>query len=348
MKTAILFILTGIFFLTGCTSPKELVNNRRLERAFKLDARRKMDDSLFEKALNKGADPNMIMKNGATPLIMSIAKNRMDRMNRLLKAGADVNKRGKKGNTPLHIAAGLGRMDAVNILLKAGANVNASGSHGRTPLMDAVRIGNCSTAEILLKAGADVNAKDGHDRTALIHAAMAQKNSLKSAKILINKGADFKIYDKDMKLAVMHAAEMKHTDTALYLLDLIPDLPKKPALGMVIMHSAIKGGDIKVTEKLIDNRIPLNRDLSLLLQGSEIIQMEGTYRLFVRTGLLGRSQMPLHWAAKYNQFDIVKLLVARGADPHQRDELSDVPAELTTSNEIAEFLNKQPEKGGKN
>ena len=109
----------------------------------------------------------------------------------------------------------------------------------------------------------------------------------------------------------------------------------------MIMHSAIKGNDLTVLERLIDRRPPLNRSLSLVLKGTRILQVHGFYRILIRNGLLGKGRVPLHWAAIENNLGAVKLLIARGADPLQPDELGHLPDELATSREVIEYLRKQ-------
>ena len=331
--------------LCGCaffgSHHRHPLKDRQLERSFRLDRKKQMDCRAFEEALKGGADPDLEMENGATPLIMAILRNRPELVEMLLKHGADVNKSGRRGGSPLHVAAGLGRRKCLKQLLDAGAEINRNGSFGRTPLMDASRMGNLKVMEDLLDAGADVNALDSMNRTALMHAAQAQKNSLAAVRMLVSHGADFMALDNDLKNAAMHAAELKHTDSALYLIDLIPDLPKKPALALVIMYSAIKGNDLKVMQHLIDRRPPLNRSLSLVLKGSRIMQVHGFYRILIRNGLLGKGRVPLHWAAVENNLDAVKLLIQHGADPLQPDELGHMPDELATSREVIQYLRKQ-------
>ena len=331
-------ILSGCAFFSGSSHP---LKNRQLEKAFRPDRKKQMDAQSFEAALKGGADPDLELENGGTPLIMTVLYNRPDLIRMLLQHGADVNKPGKRGSTPLHVAAGLGRLECLELLLKSGAAVNTHGAFGRTPLMDAARMGNLQIMEKLLDADAQVNALDSMKRTALMHAAEAQKNSLAAVRMLVSAGADSMAYDQDLKLAVMHAAALKHTEAAMYLIDLIPDLSKKPALGLMIMHEAIKGNDLKVMERLIDLRLPLNRSLSLVLKSSRILQVHGFYRILIRNGMLGNGRVPLHWAAIENNLAAVKLLISRGADPFQPDELGHTPDELSTSREVIQYLRKQ-------
>ena len=342
MKIPLPVVFAGVLicFLTGSCS-SHLMMDRQLEKSFRLDRKKKMNDQAFENALKRGADPNMELKNGGTPLVMAILLDRPDHVQTLLKYGADIRRGGKRGSTPLHVAASQNRIKCVEVLLKAGADVNAAGAYGRTPLMEASRMGNLKIMEELIDVGAKVNAKDSMGRTALMHAAEADKNTLAACRMLVSSGADPMMEDQDLKIAAMHAAQLKHTEAALYLIDLIPDLREKPALNLMIMHSAIRGNDLKVMESLLDRRPPLNRSLSLVLKGTRIMQVHGFYRILIRNGLLGKGRVPLHWAAIENNLDAVKLLIARGADPLQPDELGHYPDELSTSREVIEYLRDQ-------
>ena len=338
---AVPFLLCICLVFTGCAHS---VQNGKMEKSFRQDRKKKMDDPAFLSALEQGADPNFVFENGATPLILSVLRDRPDRIEILLKHGADINKPGRRGGTPLHIAAGRGRRKCLDLLLKHGAKVNTAGAFGRSPLMDAARMGHLKIMEDLIDAGAEVNGRDVMDRTPLMHAAEASRNSLEAVRLLISNGADPVLYDKDLKIAAMHAAELKHTAAALYLIDLIPDLPKRPALALVIMYSAIKGNDLKVMERLIDRRLPLNRSLSLVLKGSRILQIHGFYRILIRNGLLAKGRVPLHWAAIENNLAAAKLLIARGADPLQPDELGHLPSQLATSKEVIRYLESEQRK----
>ena len=333
-------VLAGTFLLCSCASSHPF-KDAELERSFQPDRKQQLDVQAFEKALQGGANPNLELKNGGTPLIMAVLRNRPDYVRTLLQYKADVNKAGRRGSTPLHVAAGQNRPECLELLLDAGADVNAHGTFGRTPLMESARTGNLEAMKKLLDAGADIGETDSKGRTALMHAAEAQRNTLEAVKLLIARGADPMAYDSDVRLAVMHAAALKHTDAALYLLDLIPDLPKKPGLGLMIMHSAIKGNDLKVMDKLIDRRVPLNRSLSVVLKGTRILQIHGFYRILIRNGLLGKGRVPLHWAAIDNNLDAVKLLIDRGADPLQPDELGHYADALATSREVIHYIRKK-------
>lgn len=333
-----ILLLPAALVLCSACSGGGLLAGRQLERSFVYSAGKKMDDKAFEEALKAGADPDVYFSNGATPLIMAVLRKSPERVKRLLQAGASADFATERGSTALHTAAALADRECVAILLKAGSDPNKGGSFGRTPLMEAARTGNVQIVQLLLEKGSNLHAEDSLGRTALMHGACAQKNTLAMVKYLVSKGADPMKADKEMRLAVMHASALRHTDAALYLLDLIVDLPKRPALGLMIMYYAINGGDLKVVETLIDRRMPLNRDPSLIFKGTKLLKTKRFFHILVRNGILANGRTPIHWAALANNKQMVQLLIRRGADSLQMDEAGDTADELTTSPEVSSYI----------
>ena len=153
----------------------------------------KGDETLVQKLLEAGVDPNVTDKFDTTPLsvrtgsggtILHVAceKGEIDLVQKLLEAGADPNVtdefsftplsvRTGSGGTVLHVACEKGEIDLVQKLLEAGADPNVTDEFGFTPL--SVRTGSggtilhvaCEKGEIdlvqkLLEAGADPNVTD--------------------------------------------------------------------------------------------------------------------------------------------------------------------------------------------
>jgi ankyrin repeat protein len=104
-----------------------------------------------------GADPNLAMPNGATPLMLAAGLGASPRASRrgiavidfgkvepeskvleavkaALENGADVNAASQTGDTALHAAATMGYTSVVQALADSGADINAKNKQGQTPL----------------------------------------------------------------------------------------------------------------------------------------------------------------------------------------------------------------------
>ncbi len=78
----------------------------------------------------------------------------------LLKAGADANEKLPLGRSPLMIASRTGKVEAIRVLLEAGAEVNAKETlRGTTPLMWAADEGHAPAVKVLIEHGADIKAR---------------------------------------------------------------------------------------------------------------------------------------------------------------------------------------------
>ena len=107
----------------------------------------------------------------------------------MLDKGADPNVVDKEGDTMLHTCADNGKLELIKILLNAGANPNVFGSHRRTPLHLAA-LGNYSiVAKKLLEAGAETDVFDLNAHTPLHYAA--ERNHYKVVRVLLEAGADY-------------------------------------------------------------------------------------------------------------------------------------------------------------
>lgn len=81
---------------------------------------------------------NETTKDGATPLLLSVALGEHDIAKALIIHGADVNIADKEGLTPLHIACQEGFTDLAELLIKRGANIRVKTIKGNYPIMLAI------------------------------------------------------------------------------------------------------------------------------------------------------------------------------------------------------------------
>ena len=83
--------------------------------------------------LKRGANSNIVDKNGDTPLITALLFFKKTVVEVLLANGADVRRAGSYGQSPLHLAAIKGDPDIVKLLLARGGKPNAIDESGDTP-----------------------------------------------------------------------------------------------------------------------------------------------------------------------------------------------------------------------
>lgn len=84
----------------------------------------------------------------------------------LTQKGANPNVVNKDGQTPLMISASLGNTEGVEALVKVGARIDEANDLGETPLITATHQRNLEMVKILLDKGADPDRNDNSGRSA--------------------------------------------------------------------------------------------------------------------------------------------------------------------------------------
>jgi uncharacterized protein len=144
---------------------------------------------LVQRLLEAGANPNSTQISGETALMTCSRTNALDAMEALLARGADVNaKENSLSQTALMWAASEGHVGAIRSLLKRGADVHARSTDGYTALLMAARGGDIPATQAILAAGADVNEKAKDGSTALVIAII--RGHANYGEFLLDKGAD--------------------------------------------------------------------------------------------------------------------------------------------------------------
>jgi Clustered mitochondria/FYVE zinc finger/Translation initiation factor eIF3 subunit 135/Ankyrin repeats (3 copies)/Ankyrin repeat len=87
-------------------------------------------------AVESGADVNMVMRTGWTPLTLATMKGAVDVVNVLLELKADINLVSTKhaGNGPLHLAVKWKRVQLIRELILRGADTELKNTAGNTPI----------------------------------------------------------------------------------------------------------------------------------------------------------------------------------------------------------------------
>ena len=153
------------------------------------DALMRGDDTAARKLVEQHGDVNIPQPDGATALHWAVFRSDREMVNLLLAARANPKAANREGATPLWLASTNGDADIIAALLKAGADANEKLPLGRTPLMLASRTGKVDAMKVLLDHGADVNAKETlRGTTPLMWAA--DEGHAAAIQLLIQRGAD--------------------------------------------------------------------------------------------------------------------------------------------------------------
>ena len=153
------------------------------------DAAMRGDVAAVRAVLAARADVNAPQADGATALHWAVYRGNRELAALLIRAGANVNAANRAGATPMWLASVNGDAAVLEALVEGGANPNEKLPLGRTPLMVAARTGNVAAMKVLVDRGADVNAKETlRGTTALMWAA--DEAHAPAVQFLIERGAD--------------------------------------------------------------------------------------------------------------------------------------------------------------
>lgn len=155
--------------------------------------------------IEAGANVNMSLDTGETPLLAAANSGHGDIVKYLLAQHANVEAKDVDHATAVHLAAEEGHVDILKELVAANAPVNIKTLNGDTPLYVAAQNGHLAAVQILLSAGSKVDAKIKSGATAL-HAATIH-GSIELIKILINAGTDVNVQNKKGVTPIFIAAQ---------------------------------------------------------------------------------------------------------------------------------------------
>ena len=180
----------------------------------------KHQNSLLEKHLKRGLNPNGKVIKDETLLSIALGERNFEAVKLLLKYGANtaqVNaKTGLSGSTVLQMASYIGNYEIVKLLLEHGAKVNLVNSHGATALTSACFSGHYKIAELLIKHGAKIDTMNKQGQNALILATY-NKHS-KCIDVLLKNGANSEIREPNGYTPLLWAISYGYTKTVKVLL----------------------------------------------------------------------------------------------------------------------------------
>lgn len=186
---------------------------------------------VYEYLKSIGLEPNIVTKDGSTPL-HRIAYNNADPAiyNLFLQAGARADQKDADGNTPFLNAASKNKLEIVKLLSKDLKDINATNKKGQTALMLAYANNTPEVVEFLVTQGSDPLLKD------------ADGNSL--AYYLLESFDPKKSEDFDAKLAILQKKGVS--------------LNTVQAEDNTLYHFAAKENDLALLKRLKDFNIDVN------------------------------------------------------------------------------------------
>jgi uncharacterized protein len=294
--------------------------------------------------IRAGANVKAANRYGVTPLYLACVNGSAPMIELLLKAGADANAVVTEGETALMTVARTGNVDAAKVLIAHGADVNAKEQwRQQTPLMWAAAESHPAMMQELIAHGADVNARqitwhwerqvtsEPREKwlplgglTPLLFAA--RQGCLDCAKILVQSGADINAADPDNISPMLMALINGHYDVAGFLIDKGADPNIADANGRTALYSAVDDHTMpasnrpspKEYEETLTSLDVINK---LLAHGANVnaqLTKIQPYRTKLDRGddtMLNTGTTPLLRAAKAGDAEVIKLLLAKGADP---------------------------------
>jgi uncharacterized protein len=268
--------------------------------------------SMAEALLAAGANASTVDEYGESPLTLAAANGDGPLVRRLLAAGARATTTRWNGETALMIAAGAGSVDSVRELILRGADVNARDPRrGQTALMWAAAEGHSDVVEALIEIGAEVKAASKNGFTPLVFAVT--KNNVPSIKALLRAGADPSLPLASGSFPLAVAISYRHTGAALALLEGGANVNIRDRAGNSPLHVSAQQGDVDVVKALLAKGVDPNIRTPRSLAAAGGRGGGGGFR----PGPSGE-QTALMMAARGDYEDVMRALVAGGADPALR------------------------------
>jgi uncharacterized protein len=304
---------------------------------------RQDDRELVDGLIKAGANVKAANRYGVTPLYLACVNGSAPVIAKLLDAGADPNGATTEGETPLMTVARTGSVEAAKVLLAHGADVNSKEQwRQQTPLMWAVAESHPEVAQELIAHGADVNArqvtwnwerqvtKEPREKwmplgglTPLLFAA--RQGCVDCERVLLKAGADINAANPNGFSSILLAIINSHYDAAAFLLDkgadqnIADETGRTPLYAAVDMHT-LPDSNLPWPSELNSRLTSLDLIQALLAHGANVnaqLKKQQPYRSKVDRGadtMLGTGATPLLRAAKAGDTEVVKVLLAKGAD----------------------------------
>jgi ankyrin repeat protein len=318
---------------------KEDVNRRNPDGSTPLQrAVYKGDVAEARRLLRAGADASLANNYGATPMSLAAEVGNADMLKLLLEVGANADSPNADGQTALQAVARTGNVEAARLLLDHHAAVDAREKWGgQTALMWASARRHPEMMQLLIARGADVNARsidrdyqrhvtaegrpkslDSGGLTPLLYAA--RENCTACVDVLLRNRADVDLPDPEGVSPLLVAIMNANWDLAKQLIAAGADVNQwdiygeAPLFTAVDLRTRIDGGRASIDPMNATKGVDI---VNLLLERGADPNMQLLFKpANVRGGgtTFTRGATPLIRAATNGDLEVVKILLAHGAD----------------------------------
>ena len=237
--------------------------NKQGENAMILASRgiRNKTNSLksFQYLESLGISPNIISKNGITPLhAISYRVKDIEIFQYFLSKGVDINQKDDKGSTPFMNAALTNGLNVVKLLQNYVKDINHKNKKGNSALSFAIQRNSIDIINYLIELRADVSVKDTRGNNLFYYLIKSLRYSKiddfkQKANILISKGLDVNEIQQNGNTLYHLAVETNNSELIKWVHDKKINVNIKNKDGITPLHLAImKAKNDKIIQLLLN------------------------------------------------------------------------------------------------
>jgi ankyrin repeat protein len=284
--------------------------------------------ALLDMLLTAGAEVDHRSPNGETALMLASKNGAVEAITRLLAAGADVNAREDlRGTTPLMWAADQGHAAAMQVLIDHGADVAARSktmeSVHTVMVYQSIRLtGNSVLARrFAARPGNHLEDADPYSGALTPLAFAVRRNAMDAVRVLLSAGADINDVTGSSWSPLLIAIQNRYYRLATFLLENGADPNIANNRGWTPLYIAVDNRNIEDGDYpwRKPDRDHLEMITELLDRGADV-NARGKHNTWSRTAftdqwLFEDGATAFLRAAQSSDLVVMKMLLARGADP---------------------------------